>query len=354
MNQKPTFSPSAMEPVPTVLVTGFEPFGENATNISQGVVNRLQESHQLVNPWTTQSFPVHVETDVLTVDADGAQRTAVRVSNGQQWDAILHVGLCESCDVPRVERLAQDRLHMRIPDNKGRQINNGQLDGHGHRGCWLDLSLWQADDFPVPYTLSTDAGAYLCNETYHATMKAVCERPSTDAVPIPVLFLHLPGEAKLSVEQGVAMVESCLAYMLRPYPVPPQHVVAAALWSHTDEVLVGQRSAGEADGFLWEFPGGKCEPDEPWSRALERELREELSLDVQAGHPVGSWYRQRGDEAFVIHLIHSTVSAVPSTMELDVHQAVRWLYPNSDPELDWAGRDGEMFEFLGEVFKPTS
>ena len=31
-----------MEPVPKVLVTGFEPFGGNDTNISQRVVNRLQ------------------------------------------------------------------------------------------------------------------------------------------------------------------------------------------------------------------------------------------------------------------------------------------------------------------------
>ena len=343
-----------MEPVPTVLVTGFEPFGGNDTNISQRVVNRLQASHQLVNPWTAHSFPVHVETDVLTVDADGAKRTAARVIDGEGWDAILHVGLCESCDVPRLERLAQDRLHMRIPDNKGRQINDGQLDGEGHRGCWLDLTLWQPDDFPVPFTLSTDAGAYLCNETYHATMRAVCERPSTHPVPSPVLFLHLPGETKLSVEQGVAMVESCLAYMLRPYPVAPHHVVAAALSSNGSEVLVGQRSAGGADGLLWEFPGGKCERNESWSMALEREVREELSLDVRASHPLGSWYRQRGDEAFVIHLIHASMGPVPSNMDLSVHEVVRWLNPNKVPELNWAGRDGEMAAFLGEVFKPTS
>ncbi|MDP6200362.1 MAG: NUDIX domain-containing protein, partial [Candidatus Poseidonia sp.] len=216
------------------------------------------------------------------------------------------------------------------------------------------LSLWKPEDFPVPFTLSTDAGAYLCNETYHATMKAVCEQPSTEPVPEPVLFLHLPDETKLSVEQGVAMVESCLAYMLRPYPVAPQHVVAAALSSSGGHVLVGQRSAGEADGLLWEFPGGKCEQNESWSRALERELREELSLDVRAVHPLGSWYRQRDNEAFVIHLIHSTSNDVPPDMDLRVHQAVRWLSPNKVPGLDWAGRDGEMFTFLGEVFKPTS
>ena len=295
---KPTFSSSLMEPVPKVLVTGFEPFGGNATNISQDVVHRLQGSHHLVNPWTAQTFPVHVETDVLTVDADGAKRTAARVENGQGWDAILHVGLCESCDVPRLERLAQDRLHMRIPDNKGRQINNGQLDGQGHRGCWLDLSLWKPDDFPVPFTLSSDAGAYLCNETYHATMKALCEQPSSEPVPAPVLFLHLPGEAKLSVEQGVAMVESCLAYMLRPYhgSTPRGRCCTFVQWGRGSRRSTQRR---EADGLLWEFPGGKCERNESWSRALEREFVRNF-LGCSSGPPLGSWYRN-GQRGFVIH-----------------------------------------------------
>ena len=45
--------------------------------------------------------------------------------------------------------------------------------------------------FSAAFTVSSDAGAYLCNETYHCTMKAVCERPSAEPVPPPVLFLHL-------------------------------------------------------------------------------------------------------------------------------------------------------------------
>ena len=342
-----------MEPVRTVLVTGFEPFGDHATNISQQIVERLKRELSLSGPWDGRKITVSVDTDVLTVDDAGARKTAMRVHDGHRWDAILHLGLCESCDVPRVERLAQDYINMRIPDNQGRQIHNAPLDGKGHRGCWLDLTLWDPERFPVAFTVSSDAGAYLCNETYHCTMKAVCERPSTEPVPPPVLFLHLPGPPKCSVEEGIEMVKACLAHMLEPYPVQPTHVVAGALSTPNGEVLVAQRAAGEADPHRWEFPGGKCEPDEPWSLALERELQEELQVDVGSAHPFGSWYRKEGDFAYVIHLVHAPVSVRPS-ISMSVHQAVRWVNPSALSALSWAGRDGEMMAYLRTALKPTS
>ena len=96
MNEKPAQSSDAMAPVRRVLVTGFEPFGDHRTNISQRVVDRMDGQHVLHHPWSGETFPVHVEVDVLPVDAHGAQRTAQRLREGRSWDAVLHVGLCES------------------------------------------------------------------------------------------------------------------------------------------------------------------------------------------------------------------------------------------------------------------
>ena len=354
MNEKPTQLSAGMDHVRRVLVTGFEPFGDHRTNISQRVVDRMGGQHVLHHPWADETFPVHVEVDVLPVDVHGAQRTAQRLREGSTWDAILHVGLCESCDVPRLERIARDRLDMRIPDNLGRQVNNTNLDGLGPRGCWLDLTLWNPAAFPVPYSISTDAGAYLCNETYHASLKATCESPSTSPVPPPVLFLHLPGEARLTVDQGVRFVEACLAHMLHPFPMDPVHVVAGCFSSPTGEVLVAQRAIGEVEGGRWEFPGGKCEPLEPWSMALEREIEEELQLKVRSDHPLGSWYRQHDGAAFVIHLIRARLDANAGAPSLSVHQAVDWVEADATSQLAWAGRDDEMLDFIGQIIKSTS
>lgn len=57
-------------------------------------------------------------------------------------------------------------------------------------------------------------------------------------------------------------------------------VVAAALADGDGRVLLQRRSPGRAMAGLWEFPGGKVEPDERPEAALVRELEEELGIEV--------------------------------------------------------------------------
>jgi 8-oxo-dGTP diphosphatase len=57
-------------------------------------------------------------------------------------------------------------------------------------------------------------------------------------------------------------------------------VVAAALADADGRVLLQRRSPGRAMAGLWEFPGGKVEPDERPEAALVRELEEELGIEV--------------------------------------------------------------------------
>lgn len=66
-------------------------------------------------------------------------------------------------------------------------------------------------------------------------------------------------------------------------PPPPRIEVAAGLIFHQGRLLITQRKAGDHLGGLWEFPGGKCEPGETHAAALQRELREELAIEVTVG-----------------------------------------------------------------------
>jgi 8-oxo-dGTP diphosphatase len=64
--------------------------------------------------------------------------------------------------------------------------------------------------------------------------------------------------------------------------IPTMIVVAAALVDADGRVLLQQRSPGRQMAGLWEFPGGKVEPDELPEAALLRELEEELGISTEA------------------------------------------------------------------------
>ncbi|MGZ0220901.1 MAG: NUDIX hydrolase [Acidimicrobiales bacterium] len=66
---------------------------------------------------------------------------------------------------------------------------------------------------------------------------------------------------------------------------PPVLAVSAVVIDHA-EILLVERGAGPASGD-WAVPGGRVEPGETLAEALEREVREETALTVEAGELVG-------------------------------------------------------------------
>lgn len=68
-----------------------------------------------------------------------------------------------------------------------------------------------------------------------------------------------------------------------PASAPPRRtllVVAAALIDEKQRVLLAKRPEGKPLAGLWEFPGGKVEPEESPEQALVREFREELGVEL--------------------------------------------------------------------------
>jgi mutator protein MutT len=59
--------------------------------------------------------------------------------------------------------------------------------------------------------------------------------------------------------------------------------VSAGLVFRDGKLLITQRPHGAHLGGLWEFPGGKREPNESSEQCLIRELREELDIEVEVG-----------------------------------------------------------------------
>jgi 8-oxo-dGTP diphosphatase len=78
-------------------------------------------------------------------------------------------------------------------------------------------------------------------------------------------------------------------------------VAAVALIDSDGRVLLAQRPEGKSMAGLWEFPGGKVEPDETPEVALIRELHEELGIDTHASCLAPLTFASHGYEGF--HLL---------------------------------------------------
>jgi len=81
-------------------------------------------------------------------------------------------------------------------------------------------------------------------------------------------------------------------------------VVCAIILNPESKIFAARRAPGKSFAGYWEFPGGKIEEGENGAEALQRELQEELGLDLEIGpslHTV-NWENKTGVfqlEAFI-------------------------------------------------------
>ena len=64
--------------------------------------------------------------------------------------------------------------------------------------------------------------------------------------------------------------------------------VAAAIILSGETVLLTRRKQGKKLAGYWEFPGGKIEENETVQECLEREIHEELNINIKAGKRIVS------------------------------------------------------------------
>jgi 8-oxo-dGTP diphosphatase len=135
----------------------------------------------------------------------------------------------------------------------------------------------------------------------------------------------------------------------------PPLQVACALICFDGRVLATRRDPGRAFPLLWEFPGGKIEPDESAEAALHRELAEELSLKVRILRPLEPVnYRGNGNHLSPDqnHLSLIPFLGEPAQEQAPVpheHVEMRWIRPAEAQQLEWAPADLPLVRQLPEL-----
>lgn len=67
-------------------------------------------------------------------------------------------------------------------------------------------------------------------------------------------------------------------------PLPHKRIGVAVIQNKQGKILIDRRLDEGDMGGLWEFPGGKIEPQETVEECIEREIREELDIEIEVGH----------------------------------------------------------------------
>ena len=124
-------------------------------------------------------------------------------------------------------------------------------------------------------------------------------------------------------------------------------LVTAALIRDEDKILIAQRGRNKRFGCKWEFPGGKVRVDESPEDCLQREIKEELNLEIQIEKHFCTTYHQYPD--FNIELIAFWCSIVGGKLKLEDHEQVRWVTVQEMNQYSFVEADLNLIAALKEI-----
>ena len=119
--------------------------------------------------------------------------------------------------------------------------------------------------------------------------------------------------------------------------------VVAAIIRKGDKIFATQRGYGEWKDW-WEFPGGKIEQGETAEEALKREIREELSTEINVDCYLCTVEYDYPKFHLVMHCY--MCSLLTDSLHLNEHEAARWLDNDELDSVKWLPADVEVIKRL--------
>ena len=119
--------------------------------------------------------------------------------------------------------------------------------------------------------------------------------------------------------------------------------VVAAVIEDRHGFLVTRRQPGTHLAGMWEFPGGKIDPDESHDAALRRELREELGVDAAVGELVHETAHAYPDVTVALYFYRCRLMGEPRPL---LGQEMRWVARGELAALGFPPADAELIALL--------
>ena len=120
-------------------------------------------------------------------------------------------------------------------------------------------------------------------------------------------------------------------------------VVTAAVVEIDGRFLVTRRQKGVHLEGLWEFPGGKCDRDEPLKACLARELHEELDVPSRVGEEIFTTTHAYPERSVELHFFRCELLGDPRPQ---LGQEMRWVSREELATLEFPPADAELIRIL--------
>lgn len=168
--------------LPTVLLTGFEPFDGEAMNPSWEAVSALHGKRIGGHRIEARRLPV------VFGEANAALRKAIAETAPA---LVLCVGQAGGRAAISLERVAINVDDARIPDNAGRSPVDAAIVARGPAAYFTTLPIKRMhaalQRAGVPVEVSQTAGTFVCNHVFYGLMHALKRRPDSRGG-----FVHIP------------------------------------------------------------------------------------------------------------------------------------------------------------------
>lgn len=124
----------------------------------------------------------------------------------------------------------------------------------------------------------------------------------------------------------------------------PHINVTAGLIFQEGNILIAKRPQGYHLAGLWEFPGGKQEPDESLAECLEREIKEELDIEIRAERLFMTVRHEYEKKIVSLHVFECThLNGNPRGLE---GQEIKWVKPSELRQYEFPPPDQEVIGLL--------
>ena len=129
-------------------------------------------------------------------------------------------------------------------------------------------------------------------------------------------------------------------------------VVAAVIRDGTGRILLTRRPEDKHMGGLWEFPGGKLEDGEGPAEGLQRELDEELAIEIEVKRPLT--FAVHEEAGLRILLLFYEASITGGAVRGREGQEMAWAAPAELQSYPMPPADAELVESLARLdHEPT-